>query len=197
MDLSIVWVTYLDPRCRKMKHLSKSERMNAKSRFIDETVELCLAANRKIQTNEAHDQAEGGEYEDDDCDNVCFGIIFDSPPKHGRQFVQSSFCDDLGNTVELEIANYLNSTAHISHHQDPLLWWRENKHIYPNIARTARKWLCIPVSSTPSEHVFSNCGVALTAKRSKMKGSCLQNQILIKNNMHSVSLTIDNILNTL
>ena len=55
-------------------------------------------------------------------------------------------CDDLGNKVELEIANYLNSMAHISHHQDPLLWWRENKHIYPNIARTAHKWLCIPAA---------------------------------------------------
>ena len=60
MDFSILWVTYLDPRCRNMKHLSESERMNAKSSFIDETVELCLASNREIpvQTNEAHDESE-------------------------------------------------------------------------------------------------------------------------------------------
>jgi hypothetical protein len=153
------------------------------------------------QINKGHDQTESkedGEYEEDDC----FGVIFDSLPKHGRQFLQAlpegdSFCDDLRNKVELEIANYLNNTAHISHHQDPLLWWRENKHLYLNIAWTAHKWLCVPATSTPSERVFSNCGVALTAKRSKMKGSCLKSQILLKNNMHSVSLTIDNILNTL
>jgi hypothetical protein len=41
------------------------------------------------------------------------------------------------------------------------LWWRENKHLYLNIAWTAHKWLCVPATSTPSERVFSNCGVAL------------------------------------
>jgi hypothetical protein len=201
MDFSVLWITYLDPRCRKMKHLSESERMNAKSCFIDEMVEICFAANRETQTNKGNDQAESkedGEYKDDDC----FGVIFDSPLKHGRQFLQAfpeadSFHDDLRNRVELKVVNYLNKMAHISHHQDPLLWWRENKHLYPNIAQTARKWLCIPATSTPSERVFSNCGVAVTAKRSKMKGSCLKSQILLKNNMHSVSLIIDNILNTL
>ena len=112
-------------------------------------------------------------------------------------FGDESLHDDLRNKVELEVANYLNNREHISHRQDPLLWWRENKYLYPNLARTARKWLCVCVTSTPSERVFSNCGVALTAKRSKMKGSSLRSQILLKNNMDSVSLTIDDISNAL
>ena len=42
---------------------------------------------------------------------------------------------------------------------DPLEWWRENKHIYPNVAKCARMWLSAPVTSTPSERVFLICGM--------------------------------------
>ncbi len=62
---------------------------------------------------------------------------------------------------------------------------------------SARRWLCVCATSTLSEHVLSNCGVASTAKRSKLNGSCLKSQIRIQNNMKGVCLTVDNIMNTL
>ena len=73
--------------------------------------------------------------------------------------------EQLRNIVELEFANYLNNPVALAHNQCALKWWRENRNLYPNLARTAQKWLCVCATSTPSERVFSNCGVALTTKK--------------------------------
>ena len=50
---------------------------------------------------------------------------------------------------------------------DPLEFWRENKHIYPNEAKCARMWLSAPATSTPSERVFSICGIVDTARQNR------------------------------
>ena len=70
---------------------------------------------------------------------------------------------------------------------DPLDWWQENKTKYPHIAVLARKWLSVPATSTPSKRVFSICGIVNTAKRSKMNGKSIENQVLIHNNQSVLS----------
>ena len=52
---------------------------------------------------------------------------------------------------------------------NPLHWWRENQHSFPNVANIARQVLCIPATSTPSERVFSTAGNIATLKRSMRK----------------------------
>ena len=34
---------------------------------------------------------------------------------------------------------------------DPLQCWQENKDLYPNVAKCARKWLSVPATSTSNE----------------------------------------------
>ena len=38
---------------------------------------------------------------------------------------------------------------------DPLGWWRSRKEQYPTLVRLARKFLCVPATSTQAECVFS------------------------------------------
>ena len=209
MDSSIFWITLLDPRCRKLKHLNDSERLYARSCLIKETLEICSMATCELHEGEGDNKIDSNiNYQSED-DRCSFDQIFDTPPKarneakdEGESILDDHLRDEskddgLRQKIELEVANYLNNSEHISRRQDPLSWWRENKYLYPRLALTARKWLCVCATSTPSERVFSNCGVALTAKRSRMKGSCLQNQILLKNNIDAVTITIDDILNAL
>ena len=72
-------------------------------------------------------------------------------------------------------------------------WWRVNKHQFPHIAVLARKWLCVTATSTPSERVFSDCGLGLTAKRSRLKGYVLRDQVMIRRNACCVNITQDDI----
>ena len=63
----------------------------------------------------------------------------------------------------------------------PLEWWRIYCNRYTNVARAARKWLSVSSTSTPSERVFSICGVVDTAKRSCMLGESIENQVFMHN----------------
>ena len=67
---------------------------------------------------------------------------------------------------------------------DPLVWWRDNRLKYPHVALAARKWLSVTATSTPSERVFSICGVVDIAKRSCMVGESIEKQVFLHNNYY-------------
>jgi hypothetical protein len=51
---------------------------------------------------------------------------------------------------------------------DPLQWWRDNAALYPTMVRLARRILCIPATSAPSERLFSTAGLTVTDKRANL-----------------------------
>ena len=64
---------------------------------------------------------------------------------------------------------------------------------FTHIAVLARKWLCVTATSTPSERVFSGCGLGLTAKRSRLNGYILRDQVMIRRNTGCVNITQNDI----
>ena len=52
---------------------------------------------------------------------------------------------------------------------DPLVWWRGHASELPHLARVARKLLCIPATSVPSERLFSASGHIVSPRRSLLK----------------------------
>ena len=70
-----------------------------------------------------------------------------------------------------KVENYLDFFAiKVAPDVIPMDWWKIHRHQFPHIAQLARKWLCVTATSTPSKRVFSDCGLALTAKRSRNAG---------------------------
>lgn len=65
----------------------------------------------------------------------------------------------------IEIINY-KTAAVIPKTENPLVWWGSKRHKFPSLARLAKKYSCVPSTSTPSEHVFSTAGNIISAKRS-------------------------------
>ena len=187
MTIDIVWTTILDPRCRSLKHLTSMEREEAKNLLIEEV----------LQTFEDKDPLGPASISNDSADVLGFDI-FDSPVKEKvsedstedevvqhRLLVQSS--------AKREVENYLDPAIVVSPETSSLEWWRENKYRFPHVAVLARKWLCVTATSTPSERVFSDCGLGLTAKRSRLKGYVLQDQVMIRRNACCVNITQDDI----
>ena len=61
-----------------------------------------------------------------------------------------------------EVLSYLIATEKCIYPKeklDPLKWWQDNNHLYPNVVKCAQMWLSAPAISTPSECVFSICSV--------------------------------------
>ena len=42
---------------------------------------------------------------------------------------------------------------------DPLAWWVAHEYAYPHVAALPQKYLAIPASTPPSEHVFSTAKI--------------------------------------
>ena len=67
-------------------------------------------------------------------------------------------------------------------------WWKDKavKQSFPAVTGLARKWLCVPASSTPSERVFSIAGIIDNPKRSRLEASKLSSQVFVHNNYPSL-----------
>lgn len=70
----------------------------------------------------------------------------------------------------------LNSTNKFT---EPMEWWQRNQHRFPIISRLARRWLCIPATSAPSERVFSAAGLAIASDRARLSGEVAAAQIFL------------------
>jgi hypothetical protein len=51
---------------------------------------------------------------------------------------------------------------------DPLEWWRANQERFPRLAALARRILCIPASSAPTEREFSHVNCIADKRRAQL-----------------------------
>ena len=91
--------------------------------------------------------------------------------------VRSGQDDVLIQRVNMEISTYRDSIPSIEFQSkvdgikvlsNPLMWWKNNASNLPLLSRLARRILCIPATSAPSERVFSIAGLTITKLRSSL-----------------------------
>ena len=84
--------------------------------------------------------------------------------------------------MEKEIINYLEQPC-IETDCNPLLWWKNNCIYFPLLAVLARKYLCIPATSVPSERIFSKGGIIVNLLRNRLKPQHVNNLMFLSKNM--------------
>ncbi|XP_059422959.1 E3 SUMO-protein ligase ZBED1-like [Carassius carassius] len=84
--------------------------------------------------------------------------------------------------AEAELNNYL-MTPTIDGEDDPLAWWRVHKISYPQLCIMARKYLCVPATSAPSERLFSTGGNIVTCTRSSLKPAKVNILVFLAKNL--------------
>lgn len=90
--------------------------------------------------------------------------------------------------LEMRVSNADGSAGGFA---NPLVWWKDNCLAYPLLSRLARKLLCIPATSAPSERVFSVAGLTISNLRSRLRPDNAACLVFLKENWKvSKTLTV-------
>ena len=118
------------------------------------------------------EQAEASDTLKHTAMSALFGDVYITnvePPKSKQELVES------------EVSQFKREPP-INANESPLMWWKTHSDKYPTLALVAKKYLCIPATSVPSERVFSNAGDIVTAQRSCLKPKHVDMLIFLKKN---------------
>ncbi|XP_069821004.1 E3 SUMO-protein ligase ZBED1-like [Dendropsophus ebraccatus] len=84
--------------------------------------------------------------------------------------------------IEIELKSYLQALD-VEGEADPLMWWRLHQANFPRVANLAKKYLCIPATSAPSERAFSTSGNIVTCHRSALKPETVDKLVFLAKNL--------------
>lgn len=84
--------------------------------------------------------------------------------------------------VESELERYLMCPDADSE-SNPLDWWRLHEHNFPRLSHLAKKYLCIPATSTPSEIIFSTGGNIVTCTRAALDPEKVNQLVFLAQNL--------------
>ncbi|XP_033931523.1 E3 SUMO-protein ligase ZBED1-like [Pseudochaenichthys georgianus] len=102
--------------------------------------------------------------------------------KQSEAAAKADLSQYLKDAVEAELNSYL-LTPSIDKEEDPLAWWKTHKVIFPQLPKLARKYLCIPATSAPSERLFSASGNIVTCQRSCLKPALVDRLVFLAKNL--------------
>lgn len=66
---------------------------------------------------------------------------------------------------------------------DCMKWWKTMEPVFPHVAVLARKYLCVPASSVPSERIFSLAGHLVCRRRAALKPENVNMLIFMNKNI--------------
>ncbi len=72
--------------------------------------------------------------------------------------------------------------GNIDREKNLLEWWQQNSSRFPNLQKLARKYLCTPGSSVPSERVFSTAGQLISERRSRITPQNIDMMLFLNKN---------------
>ena len=67
-------------------------------------------------------------------------------------------------------------------YNNPLDWWRDKEREFPNIAVIARRLLCIPATSAPTERLFSHAGLVVNKHRNRLDPENVNDVVFLHDN---------------
>ncbi|CAB4443822.1 unnamed protein product [Rhizophagus irregularis] len=163
--------TILDPRLKKLKFVNNSviknetieklRRLYSNEKFENEL--NAITTGRSGSASNVHQATNTSS-----SSNSILSALFDDD-------------DDVEQDID-EVDDYLNLSVQ-KQSCDPLMWWSDHSKRFPLLSRIARKYLSIPATSVPSERLFSDAGLHLTARRNCLAPELVEQLLFLKRNI--------------
>lgn len=157
----VVLACFLDPRY-KDRPMKIEVRSKAKEWLREESEKDAEIAGRPGNPTEAENNAGGDPKRArvEDCLEDLYASVLSSDEPAAATV----------RGIDDEIESYLRESVIDRKSGKPLEWWKENSTRYKTLSKMARRYLCAPPSSVPSERVFSTVGEIYDDKRSSLHG---------------------------
>ena len=175
------WIAaVLNPRTRMLKLATDAERTHAHALVRFEITQIMAMTQpddsraAESQGIASHSQSPYKKFKsyttqfDDDYDN---GDLNKEVPNSTRAR------RELDAYLQLKLSK---CTSLKEDNDNPLLFWKEQQHLLPNMAVLAKKIFCIPASSAAVERAFSSAGVVVSQRRSNINPSTVNDIILVR-----------------
>jgi hypothetical protein len=174
----VVLACLLDPRYKdnafssdntieKAKQWLKDEVESASAEAHDEETaqEVDVAQEAEAEEYTAEQQARKKQRRNEAPSGSRIDAIFSSllGPHAGEVSASDAWLDE-------EVRLYLMEPIIDRRKGDPLQWWKQNEQRFKLLAKQARKFLCAPPSSVPSERVFSEISLIYSKNRRSLTG---------------------------
>lgn len=139
----LVVSTLLDPRFKKVAFSSTASIDEAQRRLISEITIVSSTS------------ADGEDQQSRQTSDNSVGINYNQEPWKSFDDKVTASCDrcDFKTEALVECQEFFKEQK-IPRTSDPINWWKANASQFPTLQRPARKYLCVPATSVPSEKLF-------------------------------------------
>lgn len=167
---------FLDPRTKDLLALDTQDAAD----IVEYATSQVLQTAKEFEVPVAADSVETsaiGDVEEDEDDEIYGGLFSKMRKPVSDRDVRLGADDRLIQRVNAEITHYRDNIPSIEFQSkiegnrvmsNPLLWWKNNASKLPLLSCLARRVLCIPATSAPSERVFSIAGLTISKLRSSL-----------------------------
>lgn len=199
----LLLATALDPRFKDLQHLDDKERFDVYNDLISDISQSILPVRVKQESDNNTPISQTETQTLPSLPALPTSTIEDSSPpvpkKPKLEHESNALSDLLGDVfvtkVETAVSPLQQAADEVQKYRgmpaanlsvDPLLWWKDNQHTFPMIAPVAKKLLCIPSTSVPSERVFSSAGDIVSSQRACLKAKSVDHLIFLKKNSDTI-----------
>ena len=134
---------FLDPRFKTLGFLSDQQKQTIRQQIETEAQEMILKSSEEPPEKKRRQETKG------------LMLLLE-------EVIDIHVEDDSTDEAKKEINKYLCLDTAT---ENPLKWWQDNIKQFPLLGKLARKYLCVPATSVPSERAFSTAGYIVNIKR--------------------------------
>ncbi|XP_012942934.1 zinc finger BED domain-containing protein 4-like [Aplysia californica] len=162
--------TFIDPRFKKHGFRNPDNAQVIKDRLMSRMRPAAV-----VEEEPEQETGEGAQGSSSAFDRLW--THFDSKIKDVKKSTTSALMDP-----HIELRRHLEGDL-LPRQQSPLLWWKQNCGLFPQLQEQAMKFLSCPATSVSSERLFSKAGELVSQRRANLKDTTINMVLFLNKNL--------------